>query len=385
MADSSPSEPDSDSSLSRRHARRARSHKRRRQIFTIVATVLVLALVTIIATDSVRFGGDDRPSLADTVEAAPRGTRAPSSTSTTTPTRPCRANLTSTEPLKLWIGGDSLAGALGPALGTLTGATGVVQPYFHSRVSSGLSNPTFVDWPTLGAKEMTAVTPEVAVFIISTNDYPVTLVKTLDANGELAWKAQYTKEVDDMMKVLEASGRTVLWLGAPVLGDTKQNDAIKELNAVEKEVAKKHPGIEYFDTYALFADADGKYTATVTDADGKTITARSGDGIHFTMDGANYLARAVFKVIDAQCKVAAQAVTGETKATIQTPGSTQVAPGSGGSGGNVGTTPPATGNNNNTAATTSPSTATNPPAATTPPATTSAPATAPPPTTPPRT
>ena len=355
MADSSPSEPDSDSTPSRRHARRARSHKRRRQVLTVVATVLVLALATIIATDSVRFGGDDRPSLAETVDATPRATHVPSTTSTTLSTLSCRSNLTSTDPLKLWVGGDSLAGALGPALGTLAGATGVVQPYFHSRVSSGLSNPTFVDWPTLGTKEMTAVTPEIVVFIISTNDYPVALNKTLDANGELAWKAPYTKEVDDMMKTLEGSGRTVLWLGAPVLGDTKQNDAIKELNAVEKEVAKKHPTVVYFDTYALFADADGKYSVNVTDSDGKTITARSGDGVHFTMDGANYLARAVFKVVDAQCKIAAQAVTGVTKATIQTPGSTQVAPGSGGSGGNVGTTPPATGSNT---ATTSPPTAT---------------------------
>jgi len=60
MADSSLFEPDSDSRSSRRHARRARSHKRRRQVLTIVATVVVLALATIIATDSVRFGGDDR-------------------------------------------------------------------------------------------------------------------------------------------------------------------------------------------------------------------------------------------------------------------------------------------------------------------------------------
>ena len=330
MADSTPSEPGSDSTHSRRHARRARSHKRRRQALTIVATVLLLALATVIATDSVRFGGDDRPSLAETVDATPRVTHAPSSTSTTVSAQsalPCRSNLTSTDPLKLWVGGDSLAGALGPALGTVTGATGVVQPYFHSRVSSGLANPTFVDWPTLGAKEMAAVTPEIVVFIISTNDYAVALNKTLDASGELAWKAPYTKEVDDMMKVLEASGRTVLWLGAPVLGDTKQNDAIKELNAVEKEVAQKHPAVVYFDTYALFADADGKYAATVTD-DGKTITARSGDGVHLTMDGADYLARG--------CSGRRRAVQGRRAGRHRRDegddpdaGSTQVAPGSG--------------------------------------------------------
>ncbi len=319
MADSSPSEPGSDSLHSRRQARRARLHRRRRHVIGVVASVVVIAIAAIIATDSVRFGGDDRPSLAETVHT-PTASRAPSSTSTTESKLPCRANLTSTEPLKLWVGGDSLAGSLGPALGTLAGATGVVQPYFHSRVSSGLSNPSFVDWPTLATKEMTTITPEIVVFIISTNDYPVAMNKTLDATGELAWKAAYAKEVDDMMQVLEGSGRTVLWLGAPVLGDTKQNDSIKELDAVEKDVAKKHPDVVYIDTYALFADQDGKYSSTVTDTDGKTILARSGDGVHLTVDGGNYLARAVYKVIDAQCKVTAQAVTGVTKQTIQTRG-----------------------------------------------------------------
>lgn len=368
MADSSPSESGSDSSHNRRHARRERSHRRRRQVIAIVATVIVIAVGTVIATDSVRFGGDDRPSLAETL-GTPSGARTPSSTSTTLSTPPCRTGLTSTEPLKLWVGGDSLAGSLGPALGTLAGATGVVQPYFHSRVSSGLSTPGFVDWPALATKEMVAVTPDIVVFIISTNDYGVTMNKTVDTSGEPAWKATYTKEVDDMIKILEGSGRTVLWMGAPVVKDNPQtgltNDAIKELNAVEKEVAKKHPSTVFVDTYALLADQDGKYSATVTDETGKTIVARSGDGVHLTPDGANYLATAVFKLIDARCKVTAQAVTGVTKQTIQTPGSTQVAPGSGGSGGSVGTTPPATGSGT---ATSAPST-TNPPASSTQPTT----------------
>ena len=35
---------------------------------------------------------------------------------------------------------------------------------------------------------------------------------------------------------------------------------------------------------------------------------RAGDGVHFTMDGADYLARTVFKLVDAQCAVTAQKV-----------------------------------------------------------------------------
>ena len=71
----------------------------------------------------------------------------------------------------VWVGGDSLAGSLGPSFGTIAGATGVVQPYFHSRVSSGLANPAFFNWPTLANKEMARLNPEIVVFIISTNDY----------------------------------------------------------------------------------------------------------------------------------------------------------------------------------------------------------------------
>src|SRR5713226_6970262 len=79
------------------------------------------------------------------------------------------------------------------------------------------------------------------------------------------------------------------------------------------------------------------------------VTMRAGDGVHFTSDGGNYLARAVFKLVDAQCRVTAQKVAGAAKETIQTAGSTQVAPSSGSGsnsgsdgGGTVQTTPPAT-------------------------------------------
>ena len=262
-------------------------------MLTIVATVLVLALATIIATDSVRFGGDDRPSLGgDRRRDAARHARAVDHVDHAADTAVSRQPHEHRSAQALGRRGLVRRGARpGPRHDRRCDRRRAALLRL-ARVERA-DEPHFFDWPALAAKEMTAVTPEIVVFIISTNDYPVALNKTLDASGEFAWKAPYTKEVDDMMKTLEGSGRTVLWLGAPVLGDTKQNNTIKELNTVEKEVAKKHPTVVYFDTYALFADADGKYSVNVTDSDGKTITARSGDGVHLTMDGANYLARGV--------------------------------------------------------------------------------------------
>src|SRR5947207_3663143 len=48
--------------------------------------------------------------------------------------------LTHDNPLKLWIGGDSLAGSFGPALGQTAGATGVVKATIDYKVSSGLED-----------------------------------------------------------------------------------------------------------------------------------------------------------------------------------------------------------------------------------------------------
>jgi len=324
-----------DAPSDRRDRRRSRSRRRVRRIAGIVVTVVALVGFVLVATDSVRFGSSDRPSLAGTL---PAGSDAePPPTSTTTAVRRCRT-LTVDAPLRVWVGGDSLAGSLGPSLGAIAGATGVAQPYFDSRVSSGLGNPGFFNWPDHATTEMARLTPEIVVFIIGANDWDV-------ASGN-AWQAGYTQRVDTMMKTLIGTGRTVYWLGSPPLKDEKMNAAVIQVDSIAQGVAKQHPEVHYVDAYKLLAGPDGKFAADLPDETGKVVTMRAGDGVHLTPNGADYLARAVYQQIDAQCDVTGQKVAGVTKATIQTEGSTQVAPGATGStppaaGGTIATTPPA--------------------------------------------
>ena len=372
MADPAPTTGDTPD---RRDRRRDRKRRTVRRVVGIAGTVLVIAAVALLAVDVVRLGGGDTPSLAGTVHASGTDDESPAAT-TTTGARNCRP-LSSTEPLELWIGGDSLAGSLGPELGKLAGATGVVQPYFDSRVSSGLSSPGFFDWPEHATTEMARLNPEVVVFIIGTNDWTA-------VSGD--WKDAYTAKVETMMKALDGSKRTVYWLGAPTLKDKEQDDAVVEVNAVAQQVAQRHSKVHYVDTYKLFSDTDGTFAYDLPDENGILTTMRAGDGVHFTMDGADYLARQVYRLVDAQCGVTEQKVDGATKQPIETEGSTQVAPsatsggnnssGSGSSGGgSIQTLPPAT-----AAPSTSPPVETAPPV-TEPPATTQPPVTSSPPTT----
>ena len=275
----------------------------------------------------------------------------------------------------------------------------MVQPYFDSRVSSGLTSPNFFDWPAQAEKEMPRLDPEIAVFIIGANDYlapnrtgaatttstststTTTPPSTTSAgSGESIdaepWKADYAARVDNMLSKLEGPNRTVIWVGPPPFGNERDNEGVHQISELSKDVIARHPEAVFVDDYALFLDANGKYSDKLPDDNGVLTTMRTGDGVHFTMDGAKKLAGAVYALLDAQCHVARQAVPGVTKVAIQTAGSTQIAPGSGTRQGQpIVTTPPAT----SSATTVAP--ATTAPQVTAPP-TTSPPTTlAPPPTT----
>jgi hypothetical protein len=214
-------------------------------------------------------------------------------------------------PLRLWIGGDSLAGGLGFALGDMVGETGVTQALVDYKVSSGLASNDVRNWYSYASQQMETANPEAIVFIIGTNDWPA--VSRLDANndGVADWTVAYRSQIDRMMELfIGKSHRTVYWLGAPTLGTHAMDSAAVEIDKVMREEAEKHaPDVVYIDTYRLFSSSDGTYSRQILDENGKVITARISDGVHFTLDGAAYLARQVFKLLDAEWHLTKQADT----------------------------------------------------------------------------
>jgi hypothetical protein len=224
------------------------------------------------------------------------------------PAAPPRA-IDHADPLRLWVGGDSLAGSFGPALGDRVGATGVVKTRIDYRVSSGLWSNDIRNWPQRATEQMASDDPEAVVFIVGTNDTPV--VNQVDANddGVPDWAAVYRIKVARMMDLLVgANHRTVIWLGPPTLGTQSLDRGAKAMGELmRQEAAKRAPDVTYLDTYKLFSTSDGTYSRRILDETGKEILARISDGTHFTAAGAEYLARAVFKLLDARWNISKQA------------------------------------------------------------------------------
>lgn len=305
---------------------RARSRRvRRRRVIevsiAITTTVVLLGGAALWLTDTLRLGGGTPPALAERPAPTTRAT-----TPITAEHTACREPLTFDDPLRVWIGGDSLAGSLGPSLGELVADTGVGAPTFDSRVSSGLASPEFFDWPSHAAGEVARLDPEVAVFIIGANDWNIPRAQPVDATGEPAWKAEYALLVEQMLDVLDGDGdqRPVVWIGAPTMLDRRKDAGAREVNAVAQEVIDRHPLATYVDAYALFAGPDGKFAASLPGVNGKSVRVRTGDGVHFTPAGGDVLGEAVFSQLDTRCHLTEQAVDGKRQPVVQTKGSGQV-------------------------------------------------------------
>lgn len=309
------------------HGSRRQRRERRRHRHEIVAGVVAVALAVgaaLVLTDTVRLpSADDKPAVAENRSSTRPSSDLVQTSPSSADSAPPRA-LTLAAPLKLWIGGDSLAWAPGISLGQLTGKTGVVQPYLDSRTSSGLTSPSFYDWKRHGAEEMAAVDPDAVIFTVGANDTGIVQQNPRTLDGQPAWKAKWRDLVGSMMDLFigGSRGRHVYWVGAPVMSGSSYTEKVRQLDDIAREEASKRSLVTYVDGYQLFSDAAGRYASSLPDDTGKRILVRAGDGIHFTGDGGDRLAAVLYRALDAYWKITKQVVPGHLRKLIESKGST---------------------------------------------------------------
>lgn len=196
------------------------------------------------------------------------------------------------DPLRLWIGGDSLSGAIGPVIGQYSEDSGVVDALVDFKVSSGLATQVR-DWPEYAADLISEEDPEAIVFMVGANDAIV-----VDSSGE--WEDDYRRRVQEMMDLLVGGDahRTVFWIGSPPMRLAEREEGILELNRVYEEEALLRPDVIYVDAYTMLEGPDGGYSSSIYIEGQGTLYVRSGDGVHFTTAGAEWVGYNVWRLID---------------------------------------------------------------------------------------
>jgi hypothetical protein len=271
-------------SRSGRDRRRRRRQARRRLLLLVV--IVVIAVVAVAAVIVVRARGESEAAAGDVAAVA---SPSPSPTPTTPPPAVWVAG--AGDPVRIWVGGDSMGGELGWALEPVLRDTGAFTPVTYYKESSGICRYDFFDWQRQIETVVKAQQPQAAVIMIGTND---TQSVWKDGDwihyGKTAWKQAYERRVGDIIDtLLEGGARRVYWVGMPIMGEDWRNSRMRLINRIFQKQSEKRPGAEYVDIWDLYTTSDGSFDASL----------RLTDQVHFTAEGQELLARTVYKAIRA--------------------------------------------------------------------------------------
>jgi hypothetical protein len=200
------------------------------------------------------------------------------------------------EPLRIYVGGDSMARELAAGLSRVTPTDSVLVRDDH-RVSSGLARPDFVDWPQRLAQVVVEQPPDVFVLIFGSNDDQ----DMETAGGRLSvgspeWAAEYRARVGTAMDVAHQPGTTVVWVGLPVMRSGGYDRSVAAIDALQREEAAERPWVRFVDGRALFAGSDGGYREALP-GEGGDMVVRQEDGVHWSIDGSTRVGRAAWEQI----------------------------------------------------------------------------------------
>ena len=196
---------------------------------------------------------------------------------------------TAAHPLRVWVGGDSMAQNTGAQIVQYARRTGVMKATLDYHISTGLSRPDYYDWPQRLRYIQRFVQPDVAVAFFGANDaQPVMYEGQVLQAGSPLWDALYHRRVGEAMDLLSNAGRTrVYWVGLPIMEDAGFSQRVAMLDAVFKSEAATRPDVVYVDSWKLFATPKGTYADYLRTADGQLTLMRQSDGIHMTLAGAS--------------------------------------------------------------------------------------------------
>ena len=270
-----------------RDRRRRRQRGRRRLLLLVV--VLLVAAVAVAAVVVLRGRGADGEAGA----AKPGGDAASATTSPSPkPTPPPEVWVASkSDPVRVWVGGDSMGGELGWALEPVLKDSKAFKPITFYKESSGICRYDFFDWQQQIETVVKTAKPQAAVIMMGTNDtQSVWKDGEWISYGDMAWKQAYEERVGDIIDtMLKGGARRVYWVGMPIMGEGWRNSRMRLINKIFQKQSEKRPGAEYIDIWDLYTTSDGSFDASL----------RLSDQVHFTGDGQALLAEQVYKAIKA--------------------------------------------------------------------------------------
>jgi uncharacterized protein len=211
---------------------------------------------------------------------------APARTPTPVPAPAKPRTPTAAAPLKIWLAGDSLMGALSDAFVAHVTGNPAIQASVDVQIGTGLARPDVYDWPVEIAKEVQQAQPQVVVVTFGANDD-----QDMRAGSEYfvratpAWQAEYARRVALVMSEVAGSGRLLVWIEVPPVARPQLQQTDQIIDGILHAQAARHPGVVLVNPGPVLAPA-GTFTEYLPGSSGQPVQVRDTDGVHVTPAGA---------------------------------------------------------------------------------------------------
>ncbi len=204
--------------------------------------------------------------------------------------------ITADEPLRVWMGGDSLGQFIAGHIAYRVAPPERTDLQIDYQISTGLARPDYFDWPAhftdLAAAESR---PEAFIFMVGGNDdQAMRLQNAVLDPATPEWQEEYRRRVGLLMDVVAYPDAQLLWILLPPMQDARRETITQQINEVVRSQASLRPWVSVVELQDLLSNGDGHYAQFVDGPQGGQQLARQNDGVHITEVGSRWVAERVW-------------------------------------------------------------------------------------------
>jgi hypothetical protein len=151
------------------------------------------------------------------------------------------------------------------------------------KVSSGLTNQNYYNWPKTANQLLTKYQPDYTIVLIGTNDAQGMLVNgKAFALGNNGWNLEYSNRIHQMIDMISTNSGQWMWIELPVVRDSGFNQRLEFIRRLQADATGSH----LLETESIFGKVDHSQPVN--------MQLRAGDGIHLNSNGANLVAGHIY-------------------------------------------------------------------------------------------
>ena len=198
----------------------------------------------------------------------------------------------------LIVGSSSMRHELGRHLEKRLETTSNLLVHRHAKVGTGLARPDVYNWPKITRELIAKHQPQLVIAQFIGNDCQalINVDKSIVARKHDAhWPDAYKSRIVKFISEVQAQGTELALVGMPTVRSGIFRKRLARANKIVENAAQEN-GASFVPIWELSLDENGRYREEMR-INGQTKPFRQSDGIHFSRDGARYVADGIHESV----------------------------------------------------------------------------------------